>query len=94
MRREIPGGKAAPAAAGKPKRPASSRRRGARLAKLKGFEPLDQGPGSKGAVSSEAILDLDLEAEDENLLGDFLRDRGYEITEAQIKRMKEIAGIE
>ena len=102
---------AATQATNKDKKPMSRRER-SRLDKLrstdgKGFEPLDVYPGRAGQIPAQALIDLDLtNAEDEQEIANFLRSKGYEITEAnvkgcaailnehrQLKRWKELASI-
>jgi hypothetical protein len=79
------------AAPDKSEKPKMSRRERRRLDKLRhgagAFEPLGAGFfGGRGSVPAQAIMDLDLEdAEDEEAIANYLRDKGYEITEANIK---------
>ena len=98
--------KAEPAAAQASSQPAPtsqkarklSRRDRRRLDKLRhgagAFEPESWAKGGRGTIPAQAIMDLDLEdAEHEEAVANFLRDKGYEITEAEIKKLKVLAGI-
>ena len=79
------------------KAPEMSRRERRRLEKLRdgpgAFEPDPWVTGGRGDVPVKKIMDLDLEDKDEKAIAKLLRDAGYKLTEAEIKKLKVLSGV-